>query len=233
MSIQAQKPSLYLFLTEGIRGVWDRVKSWRFRHNHKRLKRGDGHPVFVIPGLLSNDLATKPLRTLLDRLGYAVYGWGLGINLADLDDVIALDSKLKQIYQTHQRPVTIIGWSLGGLYTRKIARDNIDIIRQIITLGSPFRSLDVQGAAMTTLKILYRSNEIPIPPEHQPWISKIKDPLELQTSSVYSKKDGIVPWPLCLESIEDHLHENIEISSSHTGMVSNLGAIKVILRKLQ
>ncbi len=232
MSQKSIKPSLYHFLTEGIRGVWDRVKSWRYRHNYKKLQKGDGHPVLVIPGLLSNDLTTKPLRTLLEKLGYAVYGWELGINLANLDDVLVLDQTLKRIHKENQAPVTIVGWSLGGLYTRKIARDNIALVRQIITLGSPFRSLEVPGAAMTTLKILYRSNEIPIPPEHKSWIEKIKEPLDVKTTCLYSKRDGIVPWTLCLESIEDDLHQNIEIKSSHTGMVSNLDAIKIIVEKL-
>lgn len=232
MTVKTIKPSLYYFLTEGIRGVWDRIKSWRYRHNYKKLQQGDGHPVLVIPGLLSNDLATKPLRTLLDKLGYAVYGWELGINLANLDDVLTLDQTLKRIHQEHQRPVTIIGWSLGGLYTRKIARDNPSLVRQIITLGSPFRSLVVPGAAMTTLKLLYRANEIPIPPEHKAWVEKIKEPLSIKTTCLYSKRDGIVPWTLCLESIEDDLHQNIEIKSSHTGMASNLDAIKIIVKQL-
>jgi len=229
---EVKKPSLFLFLTEGMRGVWDRIRSWIFRRNFKKLATGDGHPVFVIPGLLSNDLMTKPLRTLLERVGYTVYGWELGINLADFDDVKILDKTLNTIYEKHNQKVSIIGWSLGGLYARKICADNLDKVRQIITLGSPFRSLDAQGAAMTTLKILYRSNEIPIPAEHKEWAEKLKDPLAIKTSSLYSKKDGIVPWMLCRESIEDELHQNHEIVSSHTGMVYNIQAIKIILNKL-
>lgn len=231
--IHIKKPSLFLFMTEGMRGVWDRIRSWRFRRNYRKLEKGDGHPVLVIPGLLSNDLVTKPLRTLLERLDYKVYGWELGINLADLDDVKILDKTLNTIYEKHNQKVSVIGWSLGGLYTRKISADNLHKVRQIITLGSPFRSLDVQGAAMTTMKILYRSNEIPIPPEHKDWVGKLKDPLPIKTTSLYSKKDGIVPWMLCKESIEDDFHENHEIVSSHTGMVYNLQAIKIILNKLR
>lgn len=230
--LNTKKPSLYLFLTEGMRGVWDRIKSWSFRRKYKSYQKGDGHPVLVIPGLLSNDLATKPLRTLLERLGYKVYGWEQGINLANLDDVGVLDTKLKDIYQTHGKKVSVIGWSLGGLYARKITSDNMSKVRQIITLGSPFRSLDVQGAAMTTLKLLYRSKEIPIPPEHKEWVEKLKDPLPLKTTCLYSKKDGIVPWMLCLESIEDDLHKNIEITSSHTGMANNKEAIQIIMEEL-
>jgi len=219
-------------MTEGMRGVWDRVRSWRYRRSYKKLAKGDGHPVLVIPGLLSNDLVTKPLRTLLERLEYKVFGWDLGINLANLEDVETLDETLKSIYEKHGEKVSIIGWSLGGLYTRKICADNLNKVRQIITLGSPFRSLDVQGAALTTLKILYRSNEIPIPPEHKGWVEKLKDPLPIQTTCLYSKKDGIVPWMLCKESIEDNLHQNLEIKSSHTGMVYNIQAIKIIVDKL-
>lgn len=230
--LDASKPSLFLFLTEGMRGVWDRIRSWRFRHNYKKLAVGDGHPVLVIPGLLSNDLVTKPLRELLERLGYQVYGWELGINLANLEDIYKLDTRLTSIYNKHGESVSVIGWSLGGLYARKICADNLGKVRQIITLGSPFRSLNVKGAAMTTLKILHRSKEFPIPPEHKSWVEKLRDPIKIQTTCIYSKKDGIVPWRLCQESIEDDLHENVEIVSSHTGMISNIQAIKVILDKL-
>lgn len=215
-----------------MRGVWDRIKSWGYRRNYKSLPKGDGHPVLVVPGLLSHDITTRPLRVLLERLGYVVYGWEQGINLANLDDVEILDTHLKAIYAEHGKKVSVIGWSLGGLYARKIASDNLTMIRQIITLGSPFRSLDVQGAAMTTLKILYRSNEIPIPPEHKEWVENLKNPLPIKTTSLYSKKDGIVPWMLCLESIEDNLHSNREIVSSHTGMVNNKQAIQHIVREL-
>jgi len=230
---KVKKPSLFLFMTEGMRGVWDRIRSWSFRRNHKKLPKGDGHPVLVIPGLLSNDLVTKPLRTVLEHLNYKVYGWGLGINLANFDEVEILNKTLHTIYKTHGEKVSIIGWSLGGLYMRKICADNLDKVRQMITLGTPFRSLDAQGAALTTLKILYRSNEIPIPLEHKHWVDKLKDPLPIQTTCLYSKKDGIVPWTLCKESIEDEMHRNIEIVSSHTGMVSNIQAIKQILKCLK
>ena len=182
MTQQIKKPSLFHFATEGLRAVWEWFASWLYRHQIANKPNGNGRPILVIPGLLASDLNTLPLRRMLKKMGFIVYGWDRGVNLANMDDVNAIDKRFKTIYQNHQQQVIVIGWSLGGIYTRKLALDNPDIIEQIITLGSPFRSLDVSGPAMTTLKVIYRSKEIPIPEEHREWLIRCQSPLPVDTT---------------------------------------------------
>ncbi len=232
MNEPLQKPTLFHFFTEGIRAVFEWFGSWIYRHKYTNKPKGNGQAVLVVPGLLSSDLNTWPLRRMLKKMDYAVYGWEMGMNLANLDDLSLLDQKLKAIYKNHQHKVIVIGWSLGGIYTRKLALDNPGLIEQIMTLGSPFRSLHAPGPAMTTLKLLYRSNEIPIPEEHREWLTQCQAPLPVKTTCIYSTIDGIVPWNLCLESIEDDLHKNIKVRSSHNGMVHNLQVLKAIVAQL-
>ncbi len=232
MKESLHKPSLYYFVTEGIRAVFEWFASWFYRHNYNNKPKGNGQAVLVVPGLLSSDLNTWPLRRMLKKMGYSVYGWEMGMNLANLDDLTVLDQRLKDIHNTHRHKVIVIGWSLGGIYTRKLALDNTALIKQIITLGSPFRSLHAPGPAMTTLKLLYRSNEIPIPEEHREWLTKCQSPLPVKTTCIYSTIDGIVPWNLCMESVEDELHTNIKVKSSHNGMVHNLQVLKAIVAQL-
>jgi len=169
---------------------------------------------------------------MLKNMGFQVYGWQMGVNLANLDDLDSLAEKLKQIHQHHKENVTIIGWSLGGIYTRKLALDNPSIINQIITLASPFRSLEMEGPATAAVKLIYRSKEIPIPEEHKEWLERIQLPLPIRTTCLYTPIDGIVPWHLCLESVEDELHKNIKVHSSHNGIVHNLQALKAIVAQL-
>ena len=81
--------------------------------------QGDGHPVLVFPGMLASDGSTGPLRRYLGRLGYTCHGWGQGNNLGPRDGVLdACRDTLHEIQRQHRRKVSLIGWSLGGIYAR-------------------------------------------------------------------------------------------------------------------
>ncbi len=101
---------------------------------------GDGHPVFVLPGLLAGDPSTFSLRTYLTYLGYEVHGWQLGRNIGPTRHVVeGLRRRTAEIAERHGRPMSVIGWSLGGIFARELARQRPELVRQVITLGSPFR----------------------------------------------------------------------------------------------
>src|SRR5512147_410243 len=101
--------------------------------------RGDGHPVLVLPGLVASDTSTRPLRTFLRTRGYAVSGWRQGRNLGLRHGVQdAMVDLLQEMNDTHGRKVSLVGWSLGGLYARQLAKMMPDRVRSVITLGSPF-----------------------------------------------------------------------------------------------
>ena len=100
--------------------------------------RGDGRTVLVLPGLAASDASTVPLRSYLRGLNYDARGWGLGQNDGDVRrfarDVVA---KVRRVSETSGRKVPLIGWSLGGVISREVARQVPDLVEQVITFGSP------------------------------------------------------------------------------------------------
>src|ERR1700742_4101873 len=103
--------------------------------------RGDGHPVLVLPGLVASDMSTKPLRAFLNNRGYDAHGWGQGRNLGLRHGVReTMVDLVEELNDTHGRKVSLVGWSLGGLYARQLAKMMPDRVRSVITLGSPFAS---------------------------------------------------------------------------------------------
>src|SRR6476646_7178616 len=104
------------------------------------LGPGDGRPVLVLPGFAAGDGSTMALRWALRSRGYWVHAWGLGRNIGPTSRAIAgMRRRLEELQSTHGQHVTLIGWSLGGLYARILAREYPELVRQVITLGSPYR----------------------------------------------------------------------------------------------
>ena len=114
--------------------------------------RGDNHPVLILPGFLAGDSSTAPLRSILQSQGYWVHGWRLGRNLGPTADIVdGFVDRLQELHDRHQRPVSLIGWSLGGIYARRLARKWPELVRQVITLGSPFRIKPTDRSAASAL----------------------------------------------------------------------------------
>src|SRR3954452_23192089 len=114
------------------------------------LPRGAGQPVLVLPGFAGSDRSTVPLRSVLRTLGYDARGWGLGRNEgpseATLDGMV---QRLADLARKADQPVSLVGWSLGGVYARGLARHAPHRVRQVITLGSPFRSTEASQGVST------------------------------------------------------------------------------------
>ncbi len=131
-------PSAGLLLTEPVRGLVDVAALLLATPQLTAAPRGDGHGVLVFPGLLAGDASTAPLRSFLRWLGYDVRGWDLGRNHGPTEAVLAgLPRALLDHAERSGRPVSLIGWSLGGVYAREMARSHPHHVRQVITLGSP------------------------------------------------------------------------------------------------
>ena len=137
---QDDSPALPLYLTEPGRAVADYglyLASWPLASS---LPRGDGQPVLVLPGLLADDVSTAALRRTLRRLGYDAPAWGLGRNIGPTAScVTGIRDLLNHLADKHGRAVSVIGWSLGGIFARDLARRSPESVRQVITLASPFR----------------------------------------------------------------------------------------------
>src|SRR3954467_13686928 len=133
-------PRLPLYLTEPGRAVADYGLYLAARPLAARLPRGDGHPVLVLPGLLADDVSTRALRSVLRKLDYRVHGWGLGRNIGPTAMCVkGMQDKIAYLNDRYEQPVSLIGWSRGGIFARDLARRTPDAVRQVITLGSPFR----------------------------------------------------------------------------------------------
>ena len=137
------RPAPRLLLTEPIRGLADLTALLLAAPALLTAPRGDGHGVLVFPGLLAGDASTVPLRAFLRWLGYDVRGWALGRNQGPTEAVLAgLPRAVLDHSERTGRPVSLIGWSLGGIYAREMARRHPGRVRQVITLGSPYAMHD-------------------------------------------------------------------------------------------
>lgn len=198
----------------------------------ERAPRGDGHPVLVLPGLGATDVSTRILRRYLRRLDYHVHASGLGRNLGPTATTVAgLRARVAELAKRHGRPMSLVGWSLGGIYARESARAAPSVVRQVITLGTPFRLRDRNASNAGVLFDGFRRGQRPAgpvdprPPEEQ------RRPLPVPATSVFTRHDGIVPWRACLE-IPSATSESIEVLGSHIGLGHNPAALWVVADRL-
>ena len=137
-TVDERRPSKILMLLEGRAGLEWASTAMALPWLLRCVPRGDGHPVLVLPGLIATDASTAPLRRFLRGRGYAVQGWKQGRNLGPREGVVEkMHETLADMHATSGRKVSVIGWSLGGVYARELARTTPEHVRQVITLGTP------------------------------------------------------------------------------------------------
>jgi pimeloyl-ACP methyl ester carboxylesterase len=182
----------------------------------QRAPRGDGHPVLVLPGFLADDSSTLSLRRYLRGLGYYVHGWRLGRNLGPTPRIVdGLEQRLARVTDRHGQQASLVGWSLGGMFARELARRAPHQVRRVVTLGSPFRgALPLRTHATTRFEAL---SHLHVPDDELPPPSRDREPLAVPLTAVYSRSDGVVPWRSCLQPGGPG-RENIEVVSSHCGL---------------
>ena len=186
---------------------------------------GDGHPVLVLPGWLASDRSTQALRWFLRRRGYHAHGWRLGRNHGPTAEIVSgMAERLTHLRARHGRAVSLVGWSLGGIYARELARRRPDDVRQVITLASPFRDPDATNFLITRLAGARPSR----PPEV---LARLRSPLPVPTTAIYSRTDGIVAWDSCVEP-RGPQSESVEVRTSHCGMGHHPAALLVIADRL-
>jgi hypothetical protein len=200
--------------------------------DRRSLPVGDGHPVVLFPGLAADKTAMGPLRKLCEDLGYAAYDWGHGFNtgpVGDVDEWIAeLGSHVQSLACAHDASVSLIGWSLGGIYAREIARLMPGTVRQVITLGTPFAG---DGDA-TNVGWLFRMLSGQAAVVDDALALRLRCTPPVPTTSIYSRSDGVVAWQACLEACEHEHAESVEVEASHIGLVWHPGVWSVIADRL-
>ncbi|MCU1715677.1 esterase/lipase family protein [Pseudomonas sp. 5P_3.1_Bac2] len=176
---------------------------------------GDGHAVMVMPGLLAGDSSTAPLRRFLSTCGYQVQGWQQGRNLGPRAGVMAaLQRQLRELQSASDGKISLIGWSLGGIFARELARLQPEAVRQVISLGSPLYG---EPQTSTNAWPLYQH----ISAGHPADVERGDCAPPVPTTSIFSRGDGVVGWR---GSVETHGAQicNIQLrSGSHLGLGVN------------
>jgi len=192
-----------------------------------KLPMGDGHPVVVFPGLGASDITTVPLRNFLRDRGYTPYAWEQGFNFGPKKGVLdACRERVLKVATRHRRRVSLVGWSLGGIYAREIAKQQPEHARCVITLGTPFAGHPRTTNAWRFYEMVSGQNV------HDPVLmAQIRQAPACPTTSIYSKTDGIVAWQSSLNESIPHT-ENIEVYASHIGMGVNPLALYAVADRL-
>ena len=191
--------------------------------------RGDGHPVLVLPGLIASDASTQPLRSFLRNKGYVADGWAQGRNRGPRPGVE--DKMLDQIRRTadaHGRKISLIGWSLGGIYARRLAKEVPEYVRGVITLGSPFAC---PPYATNAWRVYEAASGLKVTDAYVHHTGPLSEPPPVPTTSIYSRTDGVCAWQGCRDEPGPRV-ENIEIEASHCGMGHHPAAVFAIADRL-
>ena len=185
----------------------------------RRAPAGDGHGVIVFPGLAASDSSTLPLRAFLVSLGYDASGWHQGFNFGPRAGVLqAARQQVMDSCQFTGHKVSLIGWSLGGIYARELAKQLPDCVRGVITLGTPFAGSHESTHAWRLYQLVSGRD---IHREVQQFDLPGAPPVP--TTSIFSRTDGVVAWPASIQApcTINPLTENLEVIASHLGLGLN------------
>lgn len=229
--IKVARPSLFWLATEAGRAATEFGINYSYRMLHQAADTGDGHPVIVLPGFMAGAQSTLILRQHLKKHNYRVFDWGLGRNYGRVTYMAQLLEKIDIIYAKYGQPISLIGWSLGGVYAREIAKERPEKIRQVITMGSPFQGVTEANHASWLHDLLFSGRELDH--EQMEYLRQLPLPAPVPTTAIYSKEDGVVPWEMCMEIEETPIHQNIQVRGSHLGFGVNTGVYTIIMDRLQ
>lgn len=224
-----QPPSAWLMALE-LRALWEfgaLLPAWPLL---ARAPRGDGHAVMVFPGLSANDVSTIPLRQYLQSLNYQPWGWEQGFNFGPRAGVLdEAKANLERTFQSTGGKVSLIGWSLGGVYARELAKQLPHMVRCVITLGTPFAGSHKSTNAWRVYEL---ASGRKITQESENYDLPAAPPVP--TCSIYSRSDGVVAWQASVQAPcqVNQQTENIEVIASHIGLGLNPSAMWAVADRL-
>jgi hypothetical protein len=129
----------------------------------------------------------------------------------------------------HREPVSLVGWSLGGVYAREVAKKLTGRVRQVITIGTPFAG----SAEQTHASWVYRLLSGQEPTLSPTLMARLRAAPAVPTTSIFSRSDGVVAWQACIQEGDADLTENIEVDGSHCGLGWNPEVLSVIADRLR
>ena len=226
----ARPPHRFWTLSEG-RAMFELGAFYMSRLWLSTLPKGDGHAVMTLPGFMATNSSTIPMRGLLNDLGYDAHGWDSGRNLR-VDDVLVekLTNQLTTLRKESGRKVSLIGWSLGGVLAREIAKLQPDDVRSVISLGSPI-SDDRNHTNARRLFEMFNGEE----PEamRDGKFRGLDNAPPVPTTSILTRTDGVVHGRGSVQKPADTPFENIEVIASHCGLGVNPSVMIAIADRLR
>jgi pimeloyl-ACP methyl ester carboxylesterase len=193
-----------------------------------RQPRGQGQPVVILPGYGAGDGSTTLLQLYLRFLGYQVHGWGIGRNTGEAAQLLPrILKRLLSVSGNTGQQLSIIGWSLGGYLAREAARERPDLVRQVITLGTPV----VGGPKYTAAARAFRRRGFDVDALAAEVELRKQVCLRTPVTAIYSRADGMVAWEACIDRLATNV-EHIEVMTTHLGFGFSADVYKIIARQL-
>ena len=193
-----------------------------------RVPKGQGR-VMVLPGFMTDDSITWLLRRFLGSLGYDVEPWGLGVNRGAMMKFLPkMITRLEGNNTGQADPPSLVGWSRGGTLAREVARDRPDLVRSVITLGSPVRG----GLNATSMGKLVQVDTGLTPEAVKRLLrERQKTPITVPITAIYSKTDGVVAWRACVDDVSPNIVHH-EVRGSHSGLGFNAEVYQLVAKAL-
>ncbi len=228
MPADCQRPSLFSNIREfGTPIEW--LKLPLSTKSLFRVPRGDGRRVLLLPGYQSPEWAMEPLAAYLRAIGYSASTWGLGVNGGNVDGLTeAFGARVDAMSETLSEPITLIGWSLGGVIARETARLNSTSVREVVTMGTPL----IGGPKYTAVgDIFARQNGLNLDEFEREVHTRNSVGLKQPLTVIYSKSDGIVGWKAAID-VYNPQARNIQVRSTHFGLGLNSKVWKIVAEAL-
>ena len=227
-----QPPSALLALTELPRALMELGSLPLATPLLAAAPRGDGHPVMVLPGFTASDISTTALRRHIRRWGYEAHRWELGRNLGPKaigPEGERLLERLEAIHARTGRKVSLVGWSLGGVMARMVARQAPDAVRQVISLGSPFTGSPRATNVWRAYELM--TGQLVDEKRTRAQLAEGATPPPVPSTAIWSREDGVVAWQNCVEPA-GKLSDNIEVHGSHCGLGVNPAVLYAVADRL-
>lgn len=202
----------------------------RLALTRRRLPRGSG-PVMVIPGFMTSDRSTLLLRRFLSGLGHQVRGWGLGLNRGDIEKLLpkVLDRAARH---AAGRPLKLVGWSLGGVIAREVARElarsGAAEVEHIVTMGTPV----IGGPKYTATAQRYAARGYDLDDIERRVAERNAEPITAPITAIYTRSDQIVHWRACLDPNPRNRVEHVEVRTGHFGLGYDRATFHIVAERL-
>jgi len=189
------------------------------------VPRGDGHAVLVLPPLGCGDPLTAMARTFLERIGYRAHGWELGVNVGPTRRLLGGSARLVETLADAHGPVSLLGFSLGGLFARWLALPSPARVRQVVTVCSPMNDpADAFWLPLAPFLGLWRGHNL------KELADEVRRPVPVPRTILFSREDGIVHWRSCVDATCPE--DCFEISGPHVLIAHNAQVMRIVAERL-